>query len=538
MKINLSNIILAILLLSQTPITTLAEDVEIDGIMYSLIKKIKEATVISKDSKYSGDIIIPSTIEYEDVEYCVTSIGESAFIGCTGMTSIKIPKSVTSIGYSAFSGCSSLISITIPNSVTNIDNSAFRGCSELTSITIPNSVTNMGKYVFEDCSKLTKIVILDIAAWCKIDFLDCPIKDSYNLYLNDELITDLILPDSVYSIGDSSFSGCTSLISIDIPNSVTSIGEHAFFDCTNLSSVTIEYGLKSIKNAAFYGCSGLTSITIPNSVTSIGSSVFNGCSNLTSITIPNSVTNIGQYSFNGCSGLSSVTIPNSVHRINYGVFQDCSNLNSITIPNSVTSIGGNAFFGCSDLTSVTIGNGVQSIESIAFKDCKNLETVSILTFNVPNTASDAFDNSYIDYATLYVPDESIDAYKSAEPWSNFGTIKGINGTVVEKEKCATPTIHYADGKLTFECETEGATCYPTVTKPEVVNISNNEIELSTTYKVSVYAAKPGYEDSDVATAEINMAQGSSGRKGDMDNDGEINITDALIIINIILGRYY
>ena len=434
MKRNLSNIILTILLLCLTPITALAEDVEIDGIRYELINKGKQAAVISKDTKYLGDIIIPSTIKNEGIVYSVTSIGNNAFQYCYGLTSVDIPNSVTSIGDWAFDQCSSLTSVTIPDGVTNIGIGAFSDCYGLTSVTIPNSVTSIGNYAFSDCSSLT-------------------------------------------------------------------------------------------------------SVTIPNSVTSIGGIVFCGCSSLTSVTIGNGVTRITKSAFNGCSKLTSITIPNSVIYIDSYAFYGCSSLTSVTIPNSVTSIGNYAFYDCSGLTSVTIGNGIRTIYENVFSNCSNLESATILATSVPYTYNNVFDNSYIDYATLMVPDESIAAYSSTEPWSNFGTIKGISGTVVEKEKCATPTSHFADGKLTFECETEGATCYPTVTKPEVVNVSNNEMQLGTTYKVSVYAAKAGYEDSDVATAEINMAQSSSGRKGDMDNDGEINITDALIIIDIILGRY-
>ena len=481
MKRKLSSIILTLLLLCLTPITALAEDVEIDGIKYSLVEKNKEATVIRKTPKYSGAVDIPSIVEYEGIEYCVTSIGISAFRDCSNLISVTIPNSVTTIGNYAFSSSSGLTSVTIPNSVTSIGVETFYGCTGLTSVTIPNSVTSIGNYTFY---------------------------------------------------------GCTGLTSVTISNSVTTIGNYAFYGCSGRTSVIIPDSVTSIGNFAFSYCSSLTSITIGNSVTSIGKNTFYGCSGLRSVTIPNSVTSIGESAFAKCSGLRSVTIPNSLTSIGWYAFQSCYSLTSITIPNSVTSIGMYAFGNCICLTAVTIGNGIQSIGSSAFASCEKLKSFTIYATSVPKTSEDAFSCSFIDNATLCVPDESIDAYKSTEPWSNFGTIKGISGTIVEKEKCATPTIHYADGKLTFECETEGATYYPTVTKPEVVNISNNEMELGTTYKVSVYAAKPGYEDSDVATAEIDMAQDFSRRKGDINNDGEINITDALIIIDIILGRYY
>ena len=113
----------------------------------------------SYSNEYSGDIVIPKSVTYNAKTYSVTSIGESAFRGCSGLTSITIPNSVTSIGWYAFEGCSGLTSITIPNSVTSIGGYAFSSCSGLTSITIPNSVTSIGDYVFQICSSLTSITI-------------------------------------------------------------------------------------------------------------------------------------------------------------------------------------------------------------------------------------------------------------------------------------------------------------------------------------------------------------------------------------------
>ena len=330
-------------------------------------------------SSTSGTLVIPSTLGGRPV----TSIGSSAFYGCSGLTSVTISDGVTSIGAGAFSGCSGLTSVTIPDSVTSIEGYAFYGCSGLTSVTIPDSVTSIEDSAFYSCSGLKSVTI----------------------------------PDSVTSIGDYAFDGCSGLKSMTIPDSVTSIGGYAFSGCSGLTSVTIPDNVTSIGLSAFAGCSGLmtfdvgvgnvsyktvdgliltkdgktlvavpggrTSVTIPDSVTNIASYAFDWCRGLTSVTIPNSVTSIGSSAFSGCSGLTSVTIPNSVTSIGAGAFQACSGLTSVTIPNSVTSIGAGAFYGCSKLNCVYLSltySGTVPFE-VAVARYKPEQTV---TFDVPS----------------------------------------------------------------------------------------------------------------------------------------------------------
>ena len=296
------------------------------------------------------------------------------------VTNLVIPNTITTIGNCAFNGCSSLTNITIPNSVTSVGAYAFYGCSGLTSITIPNSVTTIGNSAFDDCSGLKGVYITDLEKWCKISFVansSNPLYCAHDLYLNNQLVTNLVIPNSVTTIGNSAFNGCSSLTSITIPNSVTTIGNSAFNGCSKLTSITIPNSVTTIGDYAFYGCNGLTSITIPNRVTTIGKSAFYNCSSLTSITIPNSVTTIGKSAFNGCSGLTSITIPNSVTTIGESVFNGCSRLISITIPNSVTTIGSSAFNGCSRLISITIPNSVTTIGWYAFEGCSGLTNITI-----------------------------------------------------------------------------------------------------------------------------------------------------------------
>ena len=310
-----------------------------------------------------------------DDEICITK-----YIGKN--TVVKIPNNVTSIGDHAFEGCAGLTSVTIGNNVTSIGDWTFYKCSGLTSVTIPDSVTSIGVGAFYNCTGLTSITFNGtIAAWCNISGLSDLMSDGSNnkkLYINNELVTSITIPNGVTEIPSYAFSKCSSLTSVTIPNSVTSIGESAFWGCSGLTSVTIGNGVTNIGGHAFYNCTGLTSITIPNSVTSIGRYAFSGCSGLTSVTIGNNVTSIGDGTFYKCSGLTSVTIPDSVTSIGRYAFSGCSGLTSVTIGNNVTSIGDYAFSWCTGLTSVTIGNSVTKIGNYAFNGCTDLTSI---TFN-------------------------------------------------------------------------------------------------------------------------------------------------------------
>jgi hypothetical protein len=245
-----------------------------------------EVTITKCDGAAAGDVVIPDDI----AGLPVTSLGDSAFIGCTSLTSIIIPESVTSIEDFAFSGCRSLTSATIPDKVTSIGNYAFTACSSLSSLIIPESVTSIGNNAFAGTG-----------------------------------LTSITIPDSVTSIGSSALWGCSSLSSITIPDSVTSIGESAFSRCTSLTEISVTPGnasYKSIDGVVFSkddkdllvcpaGKSGY--YTVPKGVTKIGNYAFYTCNNLTSITIPESVTSIGDLVFLGCDGLTSINIPQTFH---------------------------------------------------------------------------------------------------------------------------------------------------------------------------------------------------------------------------------
>ena len=253
-----------------------------------------------------------------------------------------------------------------------------------------------------------------------IDF-DAPITSiGGSAFYDCRSLTSVTIPDSVTSIGNDAFRSCSSLTSVTIPDSVTSIGYYAFYDCDSLTSVTIGDGVTSIGVRAFAACTSLTSVTIPDSVTSIGACAFEDCDSLRSVTIGNGVTSIGGGAFNYCDSLRSVTIPDSVTSIGDEAFCYCDSLRSVTIGNGVTSIGETAFYGCTSLTSVTIPDSVTSIGDYAFGGCTSLTSVYCEATTPPTGYSSMFGDNAPD-RKIYVPRNSVEAYKSAEYWSEYAS---------------------------------------------------------------------------------------------------------------------
>ena len=341
-----------------------------------------------------------------------------------GQGIIKFDAPITSIGEYAFNKRNRLSSVTIPYGVTWIGANAFRSCSNLTSVTIPNSVTWIGEEAFYGCSSLKGVYISDITAWCYIYFQrynSNPLYYAHNLYLNNKLVTDLIIPDSATAISQYAFINCVNLTSITIGKGVGSIEKAAFDGCTGKLIINsrkvveggyLSYGYPSSEDGWLSGAK-FTSVTIGNGIKEIGQYVFYNCSSLTSVTIPDSITSIGYYAFRNCSSLTGVyisdiaawcnisintygdplyyarklylnnelvtnlTIPDSVTIIRRNAFAYCSSLEAITIPSSVTVIGAAAFEYCNNLKSVTISDGVNTIGDGAFYGCSALQSITI-----------------------------------------------------------------------------------------------------------------------------------------------------------------
>ena len=375
---------------------------------------------LSYDSPFSNCDRLTDFVFGEEVEHIPAYLCREL----TLLNTIVIPNSVTSIGISAFDGCSGLTEViwNARNVQDFQDNSRrpFSGCDRLTDFVFGEEVEHIPAYLCRELTLLNTIVIPNSVT-----------SIGTNAFSFCRGLTKVSIPNSVKTIGNWAFYRCTGLTTVTIGNSVTSIGNRAFYSCTSLTEVSIPNSVKTIEFRAFEGCTGLKTVTIGNSVTTIGESAFYSCTSLTEVSIPNSVTSIGSGAFEDCSGLKTVTIGNSVTTIGDGTFNGCTSLKTViwnarnvqdtflsetwipkppfpdsdrltefvfgeeveyipaylcyqlaslkklVIGNSVTSIGNHAFFCCSGLTEVTIPNSVTSIGDYAFADCTGLTEIAI-----------------------------------------------------------------------------------------------------------------------------------------------------------------
>ena len=340
-------------------------------------------------SNYAFNLI---SVQFEEGSKC-ESVGDSAFRNCTKLNDIVLPDSVTNIGEYAFCNCNNLSIIDIPERLSEIGDWTF-SYTQLESIVIPESVTKIGSNAFYGCSYIKNVYVSDLEAWFGMmfeNYASNPLYYATNFYVNGELITDLVIPDTVTSIGQYAFYGFKSLSRVIIPDNVTIIGNSAFYNCASLTDVKIGSKVESIDVSAFYNCKALMNIIIPDSVTYIGDSAFGYCSELLSISIGNGVKTIGHSAFRDCKKLTSVVIPDSVTSVGGSLFAGCSSLSNVTLGSGIARISSSMFYGCSALMGIVIPENVGYIESAAFSGCSALESV-IIPDNVISIGKNAFLN--------------------------------------------------------------------------------------------------------------------------------------------------
>lgn len=422
---------------------TRAQQFVVDGIKYNVTSvENRKVEVVGGYKYYRGDIVIPSNVEYDDVSYRVTSVGNDAFFFCNEMTSVVIPNSVTVIGDRAFAYCWNAGDIQVPDNVVSIGEEAFLVCSGIRNITIPASVTSIGNNAFalfsENDPDVNTYYIATLNWNSNLDFSsiassflgesnrvrDINVRqlvigdnvtrfafyDYFDAHINYLKTIESITVDAQNPVFDNR-NDCNAIINTSqnklvaglsntvIPDDVTAIGECAFLNCDAITSIAIPSSVTTIGYSAFEGCDNLISIEISNSGISF-TDAFKGCTGITTIVLSGSITSVVDYAFRNWENLTSVVIPNSVTSIGNYAFAGCRGLTSITIPNSVTSIGRGAFSG-TGLTSITIPSGITTINPEVFSGCSSLESV-IIEEGVEEIADGAF-ASCTNIRSLYVP---------------------------------------------------------------------------------------------------------------------------------------
>lgn len=391
-------------------------------------------------------------------------------------------------------------------SVTSIGRGVFNFDWGLVTVTIPRSIKEIKEWAFTDTYYLKKVIIEDITAWCHIIFSNSesnPLQWSRHLFSDDDTeITDLIIPNTTQYVSEYAFLWFEGLKSLTIPKSVKSIGERSFRFCTNLESITID------EDNTFYDSRDNCNAIIETS----SNKMMIGCKNTV---IPNTVTMIGEYAFSSCKGLTSITIPISVKHIGDYAFRSCSDLTSITIPSSVTSIGREAFYYCTNLSAIYSGiTDFFDIDKSVFQYCEN--------------------------ATLYVPKGMVTTYRSSTGWSVIKNIEempdntpdlpfliscsgkgsvSINGLPSIIKKIATANINEgSDNTFTF---TPNPGC-------KLDHVILNGLDITANVEGNTLTC--------TIPAKSQMIVTFTTEQGDINNDGRIDISDVVSIVNKILGN--
>lgn len=420
----------------------------IEDITFRIVEKAKSAEVYAVPSE-KETVILPEKINYNGEEYLVSKIKSEAFSNHKTLKSIVIPNNISTIEARSFYGCESLESLDFPSSLKKIEHSVCYGCKELKTVKIGKSVTEIEAYAFEECHNLEKVIIEDIAAWCDIDLYihntwdenhinSSPLMIAGNLYIDDKLVTDLVIPEGTSGIKAGVFEGCRCLESITLPKSLEHVERYAFWgtmpkriNISDLESyckvIFIDNPLANAGHLFLDGQEILT-VEVPNTVTQLYGT-FTGASSLTSIKIPNSVKSISDKTFMFCGNLEKIELPEYLGGIGGEAFMYCSSLKSIEIPENVETIGKECFYGCFNLEKITMGKSVSSLGYSCFASCPSLKDFYSYSQYPPTVVRDdlglLFGGSDIEYATLHVLSSSIDYYSQSKFWSDFGTIIAI-----------------------------------------------------------------------------------------------------------------
>lgn len=333
-------------------------DFEMAGIYYNIDgEAVQVANKGMGMNTYTGNVVIPESVEHEGKTYPVTSVAPSAFMNCLGLTSVTLPASIRTLGRNAFYNCRSLESVRILGSDMTIEDRAFG-----------------------DCLSLKSVYVDDIKSWCSMTFTSLssnPLTNFASLYdQQGNLFSDVVIPASVCEVKEYAFAICPNLRNVTLEEGITSVGYCAFYYCEDLASLSLPGSLQEMGSFAF-AYSSLSELELHDGLTSIGYAAFTGCSNLSHVEIPNSVQSLDYTAFYECTGLTSVNLGQGVTYLGDYVFNSCTSLTNFEMPNSVTSIGCAVFAFDDALEEVTLSERLECIPEYTFYKCPALKTVTL-----------------------------------------------------------------------------------------------------------------------------------------------------------------
>ena len=518
----------------------------------------------------------------------VTYIGYGVFGYCSGLTSVVIGSSVTRIHNGAFSGTNLKKTIWLTNTppsgysyasgdVNYVSNDQFSSLSNTVMYRFLSSYFDVDgvRYVpvspsektcdAIDCMYDESAADMKIASTVTYKGVTMTVKSikPYLAYNNKYINTLSVEIDG--NLPEYAFAGCSNLKTITYGDHLDGLGNSTFRNCSSLSSLIstenvlysdvlyISKNINTIGNYTFDGCKEIKNVIIADSDTELtlgsnaSSPIFSSCP-LETVYIGrninyNTSSSSGYSPFYRNTSLKTVSITDKETEISDNEFYGCSNLQSITIGDGVTTIGKYAFSGCSSLKYFAFGSQVQTIGEEAFSDCAVMVEVISKAQNPPVCGSQALDDINKFECKLYVPNGCMAVYQTADQWMDFffkeeGEGTGGQGGGINYGKCEAPTITLTGNKLSFSCPTEGAVIHYNISTPDVQNgVGSEEVSLTNTYTVSVYATKEGFENSNVTTREIvTSGNGDTIVVGDVNKDGKVDVADHVELTNIIMNQ--
>ena len=400
---NRKFLMFAFALLSSTLYSVAQDDFYSDGIRYGIeddstvyvihLGDINDYAPKDDADKYEGDIIIPSSVSYNGVEYHVQGIYSYAFYKCDNLTSITISDGVNYIFDYAFAGCSNLTSVNIPNSISTVDAHAFENTAWYNAQ--PDGVVYIGKVAYQYKGTMAQN-------------------------------TSIVITDGTVSITEFAFERYSNLVSIEIPSTVTSIGAYAFYGCTKLASISVpesvtNIGIKAFEATAWYNAQ-------PDGIIYIGSMLYGHKGENSvgdTLVVKDGIKIINRQSVTRQSRLKALIIPEGVMVIGVESFYHCENLDSVSLPNSLILLSPFAFSECVKLESITLPQNLLYIGYGSFESCNKLMSIRSMAVVPPLLLEGAFSSTVYENAVLYVPAESVNAYKNADGWNQFRNIQGV-----------------------------------------------------------------------------------------------------------------